>query len=42
MGFSGKVRTRFFRYIRSADAIHCLVNIVIEDTDDDWGGRVKE
>ncbi len=41
--FSGKVRSRLFRYIRSSDdEVLCLVNIIIEDTNDDWGMLVKE
>jgi hypothetical protein len=41
--FRGKVRSRLFRYIRTKDEdVTCLVNIVIEETDDDWGKLVKE
>ena len=36
----GRVRSRLFRYIGKADV--CYVNIVVEDTDDDWGKLVKE
>lgn len=43
VGFSGKVRSRLFRYIRTSEAdVHCLVNIVVEESDDDWGMLVKE
>lgn len=41
--FSGKVRSRLFRYIRvNEQEVHCSVNIVVEETDDDWGKLVKE
>lgn len=40
--FSGKVRSRLFRYIRVADEVHCQVNIVVEETSDDWGKLIKE
>ncbi|WP_186151556.1 hypothetical protein [Burkholderia gladioli] len=41
--FSGKVRSRLFRYIRmSDDSVSCSVNIVVEQTDDDWGMLIKE
>ena len=41
--FSGKVRSRYFRYIRiSNDDITCLINIVVEETSDDLGKLVKE
>jgi hypothetical protein len=44
--FSGKVRSRLFRYIgddndRSAEPL-CMVNIVVAQTADDWGRLVKE
>lgn len=35
--FADKVRSRLFRYIRTEHGLMCLVNIVIEDTKDDWG-----
>ena len=38
MTFSGKVRSRLFRYLLDS----CLVNIVVEETDDDFGQLVKE
>jgi hypothetical protein len=44
-GFAGKVRSRLFRYIADGqDKIEtsCVVNIVVEETDDDWGKLVKE
>lgn len=44
-GFSGKVRSRLFNYIASGDSkfeTTCAVNIVVEDTDDDWGKLIKE
>ena len=40
--FTGKVRSRYFRYIRSTDEIFCHINIVVEETDDDFGKLVKE
>lgn len=41
--FSGRVRSRLFRYLR-AEGVEptCAVNIVVEETDDDWGLLVKE
>lgn len=44
-GFSGKVRSRLFRYVAHGEGkveTACMVNIVVEDTDDDWGKLVKE
>ena len=47
-GFRGRVRSRLFRYIRPTDqsrdnTTNCLVNIVVEETDDEvWGQLVKE
>ena len=41
--FSGRVKTRAFFYQRlSDDSVHCHVNIVVEETDDDWGALIKE
>jgi hypothetical protein len=40
--FSGKVRSRLFNYIRARDEVYCSVNIVVEETDDDWGKLIKE
>jgi len=41
--FSGKVRSRLFNYIRtSPEDVFCHVNIIVEDTDDDWGKLIKE
>jgi hypothetical protein len=43
MMFTGKVRSRLFSYIRVSDGeIFCNVNIVVEETDDDWGKLIKE
>jgi len=40
--FHGKVRTRLFSYQRlSNDVVHCIVNIVVEETDDDWSQLIK-
>jgi len=41
--FLGKVRSRLFTYLRSSDdEVYCDVNIVVEETDDDWGKLIKE
>lgn len=40
--FSGKVRSRLFRYIGIQEEVNCIINIVVADTDDDWGLLVKE
>lgn len=40
--FEGKVKSRLFRYIRTQDDIHCIVNIVVVETNDDWGLLIKE
>ncbi|MFV8800383.1 hypothetical protein ACNSPD_21430 [Yersinia enterocolitica] len=41
--FNGKVKSKLFRYIRiSEDEVFCSVNIVVEETDDDWGLLIKE
>jgi hypothetical protein len=41
--FTGKVRSRLFNYIRmSNEEVFCGVNIVVEETDDDWGKLIKE
>lgn len=40
--FSGKVRSRLFRYIRTPDDVFCQVNIVVEEDEDDWGQLIKE
>lgn len=39
----GKVRSRLFTYL-SANGIEdtCLINIVVEETSDDWGLLIKE
>jgi hypothetical protein len=37
--FAGKVRSRYFVYIA---AMHCHVNIVVEETTDDFGLLIKE
>lgn len=42
VGFSGKVRSRLFNYIRTPGEVYCSVNIVVEDTDEDWGKLIKE
>lgn len=41
--FSGKVKSRLFTYVRiSEDHVHCIINIVVEETDVDWGTLIKE
>lgn len=41
--FAGKVRTRLFRYTRvPGGEVVCQVNIVVEETSDDWGRLIKE
>lgn len=40
--FCGRVRSRLFRYIRTSKDIHCHVNIVVEEDNDDWGKLIKE
>lgn len=41
--FSGKVRSRLFRYIRTSETeVFCHINIVVEETADDFGELVKE
>lgn len=40
--FAGKVRSRFFLYVcRENKEIYCHVNIVVEETDDDFGKLLK-
>ena len=41
--FSGKVRSRLFSYIRMSDGdTICSINIVVEETDDNWDKLIKE
>ena len=41
--FSGKVRSRLFTYMRSSDdEVYCSINIVVEESDEDWGQLIKE
>jgi hypothetical protein len=42
--FSGKVKSRLFRYIQPVEGqeIFCHVNIVVAESDDDWGQLIKE
>ena len=39
--FDGKVRSRLFTYCRVPGDMFCTVNIVVEETDDDWGKLEK-
>lgn len=41
-GFAGKVKSRLFRHLRTPGATSCMINIVVEECDDDWGKLVKE
>lgn len=41
--FSGKVKSKLFSYFRTSESeVHCAINIVVEETDDDWGLLLKE
>ncbi|WP_072929457.1 hypothetical protein [Nissabacter archeti] len=41
--FYGRVKSKLFYYVRiSDDHVHCSINIVVEETDDDWGALIKE
>jgi len=40
--FKGRVRSRLFHYQRVTGDIICAVNIVVEETDADWGNLIKE
>lgn len=40
--FSGKVRSRLFNYFMRKGETVCGINIVVEETDDDWGMLIKE
>ncbi len=40
--FLGKVRSRIFRYTRASSEVFCQVNIVVEETSDDWCKLIKE
>lgn len=40
--FNGKVKSRLFTYLRTQNDIFCNVNIVVEETEDDWGRLIKE
>lgn len=42
VSFSGKVKSRLFRYIRVGNEMTCGVNIVVAEDDDDWGLLIKE
>lgn len=36
--FRGRVRSRLFRYVKDS----CMINIVLEESDDEWGALIKE
>lgn len=41
--FSGIVKTRYFTYTRiSEECIQCSINIVVAESDVDWGTLIKE
>jgi hypothetical protein len=41
--FYGRVRSRMFSYLRMSDGdTACTINIVVEETDDNWGELIKE
>lgn len=40
--FSGKVKSRLFTYFLIGDVVTCHVNIVVEESSDDWGKLIKE
>ena len=40
--FDGRVKSRLFSYTRTPSQDYCAVNIVVEETDDDWGLLIKE
>jgi hypothetical protein len=40
--FIGRVRSRAFFYTRTHDDVFCYVNIVVEETDDDWGMLINQ
>jgi hypothetical protein len=43
VSFKGKVRTRYFSYQRITDEkVMCIINIVLQETDDDWRALIKE
>ena len=37
--YSGRVKSRLFRYFNNQT---CAINLVVEDTKDDWGAVIKE
>ena len=40
---NGRVRSRLFTYyLNTPSEDNCIINIVIEDTDDDWGALIKK
>lgn len=40
--FEGKVRSRTFLYTQLSTDMFCRVNIIVEETEDDWGKLLKE
>jgi hypothetical protein len=42
VAFSGRVKSRLFTYSRVSEDVFCTVNIVVEETTDDWGMLIKE
>lgn len=41
-GFSGRVKSRYFRYFQVRQGFACYVNIVVEDIDDDFEELLTE
>ena len=40
---NGRVRSRLFTYyLNTPSEDNCIINIVVEDTDDDWGTLIKK
>lgn len=41
--FCGKVKSKLFIYARhNNEVVSCAINIIVEETDDDWGKLIKE
>ncbi|WP_456267766.1 hypothetical protein M1D97_10940 [Kushneria sp. AK178] len=44
-GLAGRVKSRLFQYLVSdenPDLHRCMINIVVEESDEDWGKLIKE
>jgi hypothetical protein len=42
ISFAGRVKSRLFRHIINEGLQICQINIVVEETDDDWSLLIKE